>query len=111
MNRNAQSMIMNMQRVYGTNFDMKSLKEYHDLYLLSGVLLLADVFEDFRRISLNHYELDPAQYLTAPGLTFDACLKMTGAKIELLTNINHLLFIEQGIRGGVSMIGNSIRKS
>ena len=80
------------------------MKEYHDLYLITDVLLLADIFEDFRKFSLTNYELDPAHYYTSPGLSFNACLKMTKAKIELLTDIDMLLFIEESIRGGVSMI-------
>ena len=83
---------------------MTSMKEYRDLYLVTDVLLLADIFEDFRKFSLTNYELDPAHYYTSPGLSFNACLKMTEAKIELLTDIDMLLFVEESIRGGVSMI-------
>ena len=93
------------QHVWNT-FKMENLREYHDKYLLTDVLLLADVFEDFRTFSLEHYELDPVHYYTSPGLSFDACLKMTGANIELLTNPDALLFFEKAIRGGVSMISH-----
>ena len=85
-------------------FKIKDMQEYHDLYLKTDVLLLADVFESFRRFSLNNYGLDPAHYYTSPGLSFDACMKMTGAKIELLTDPDSLLFFESAMRGGVSMI-------
>ena len=91
------------QSVWKT-FGIKTMQQYHDLYLLSDVLLLADVFENFRKFSLSNYDLDPAHYYTSPGLSFDACLKMTGVKIELLMDIDALLFFESAIRGGVSMI-------
>jgi len=64
---------------------MKTLREYHDLYNKSDVLLLADVFDNFRDVCIKHYELDPAWYLTAAGLAWDAMLKTTKVKLELLT--------------------------
>ena len=85
-------------------FEIKSMRDYHDLYLKSDVLLLADVFENLRNICLKNYKLDPAWYYTSPGLTWDAALKMTGIELELLTDPDMLLMIEKGIRGGVSMI-------
>ena len=85
-------------------FKIKSMRDYHDLYLESDVLLLADVFENFRNVCLKNYKLDPAWYYTSPGLTWDAALKMTGIELELLTDPDMLLMIEKGIRGGVSMI-------
>ena len=90
------------------SFNMSTMQEYHDLYLKTDVLLLADVFEEFRRMALEHYKIDPAHCFTAPGLSFQACLKMTGVKLELLTDIDQLLFIEQGIRGGTSYIANRL---
>ena len=92
-------------------FGMKTLQDYHDLYNETDVLLLADVFENFRNICMENYKLDPAHYFTSPGLTWDACLKMTDAKLELLTDIDMLLMIEKGIRGGVSMISNRYGKA
>ena len=92
-------------------FDMKTLQDYHDLYNKTDVLLLADVFENFRKICLNNYKLDPAHYFTAPGLAWDACLKMTGVNLELLSDIDMLLMIEKGIRGGVSMISTRYGKA
>ena len=87
-------------------FEMKTMKDYHDLYLELDVLLLADVFENFREVCLDNYKLDPAWYLTAPGLSWDAMLRVTGIKLELLTDPDMLMMVENGTRGGVSMISN-----
>ena len=92
-------------------FEMKNLQDYHNLYNETDVLLLADVFENFRNICMENYKLDPAHYFTAPGLTWDACLKMTGVNLELLSDIDMLLMIEKGIRGGVSMISTRYGKA
>ena len=88
------------------SFNMETLKDYHELYNDSDVLLLADVFENFRDICLKIYGLDPVHYFTAPGLAWDACLKMTGINLELLSNQDMLLMVEKGIRGGISIISN-----
>ena len=87
-------------------FGMTTMKDYHDLYLELDVLLLADVFENFREVCLDNYKLDPAWYLTAPGLSWDAMLRVTGIKLELLTDSDMLMMVENGTRGGVSMISN-----
>ena len=87
-------------------FGMTTMKDYHDLYLELDVLLLTDVFENFREICLENYKLDPAWYLTAPGLSWDAMLKETGIELELLTDPDMLMMFEKGTRGGVSMISN-----
>ena len=87
-------------------FEMKTFKEYHELYNITDVLLLADVFENFRDICLKIYGLDPVYYFTAPGLAWDACLKITGIELELLSDPNMLLMFEKGIRGGISIISN-----
>ena len=87
-------------------FGMTTMKGYHDLYLELDVLLLADVFENFREVCLDNYKLDPAWYLTAPGLSWDAMLRVTGIKLELLTDSDMLMMVENGTRGGVSMISN-----
>lgn len=83
-------------------FQLKTLGEYSDLYLKTDVLLLADVFENFRDTCHTIYKLDPAHYYTSPGLSFDAMLKYTSVQIELLTDVEMLLFVERGIRGGIS---------
>ena len=91
------------QQVWRT-FKMKTMRDYHNLYNQSDVLLLADVFENFREVCKENYDLDPCWYYTAPGLAWDACLKHTGINLELLTDPDMLLFFERGIRGGISMI-------
>ena len=82
-------------------FKLKNLGEYHDLYVQSDTLLLADVFESFRNTCLRVYELDPAHFLSLPGLAWQACLKKTNVKLELLTDYNMLLMVEEGIRGRI----------
>ena len=98
------------QRVW-EEFDMKTMRDYHDLYQKTDVLLLADVFEEFRNVCLDNYQLDPAWYYTSPGLAWDACLKMTKVKLELLHDQDMLLMVEKGIRGGVSMISTRYGKA
>ena len=83
-------------------FNCKTLKDYHDLYLKSDVLLLAGVFENFRKTCLKHYKLDPCHYYTAPGLAWDACLKETNQNRELLKDYDMLMMFERGIRGGIT---------
>ena len=82
-------------------FKLKHLGEYHDLYVQSDTLLLADVFENFRNTCLKVYELDPAHFLSLPGLAWQACLKKTSIKLELLSDYDMLLMVEEGIRGGI----------
>ena len=76
-------------------FEMKHLQDYHNLYNETDVLLLADVFENFRNLCLEIYKLDPAHYFTAPGLAWDAALKETEVELQLLTDIDMLLMIEK----------------
>ena len=85
-------------------FNCKTIRDYHDLYLKSDVMLLADVFENFRKTCMKHYNLDPAHYYTTPGLAWDACLKETKQEIHLLEDYDMLMMFERGIRGGVSHI-------
>ena len=75
----------------------KNLGDYHDLYIQSNALLLADVFENFKNTCIKVYELDPAHFLSAPGLVWQACLKKREVKLELLTDVDMLLMVEKGI--------------
>ena len=92
-------------------FNIKTMGKYHDLYLKSDVLLLADVFESFRKTCLQYYKLDPCHYFTSPGLSWDAMLKMTNIKLELMTDVDMFQFIEKGMHGGVSYIANQYGKA
>ena len=98
------------QTVWET-FMLKTMGEYHDLYLKSDILLLADVFENFRRTCLEYYKLDPCHYFTSPGLSWDAMLKMTDIKLELMVDIDMFQFIEKGNRDGISYIANRYGKA
>ena len=83
-------------------FDLKNMGDYHDLYLETDVILLANIFESFRKVCLDNYGLDPAHFYTAPGLAWKACLKNTGVNLELLKGPDMLLMFERGIRGGIT---------
>ena len=87
-------------------FDCRNIGDYHDLYLKTDVLLLADVFENFRQTALSTYKLDPAHYYTLPGYSWDALLKLTNIELEQITEANMYLFIEKGLRGGISMVSH-----
>ena len=89
-----------LKRVF-KNLNNKNLGDYHDLYVPSDTLLLADVFENFKNMCIKVYELDPAYFLSAPGLAWQACLKKTEVKLELITDVDMLLMIENRIRGGI----------
>ena len=82
-------------------FKLKNLGEHHDLYVQSDTLLLADVIENFRNMCIEVYELDPAHFLSLPELAWQACLKKTNIKLELLTDYDMLSMIEEGIKGGI----------
>ena len=85
-------------------FNMKNMGDYHDHYLNKKVLLLADVFEKLIYTCFNYYGLDPCHYFSSPGLRWDAMLKMIGVKLEKISVIDKYLFIEKGLRGGISYI-------
>ncbi|XP_044760245.1 uncharacterized protein LOC123317702 [Coccinella septempunctata] len=85
-------------------FKCQNLGEYSDLYMKTDILLLADVFEQFRSSCHKTYGLDPAHYFTLPGYTWDAMLKYTKQELELLTDVDMFLFVERGIRGGLSQV-------
>ena len=92
-------------------FGLKDLGEYHDLYLKTDVILLANVFEAFRKVCLKNYGLDPAHFYTAPGLAWKACLKKTRIRLELLLDPDMLLMFERGIRGGITQSVNRWAKA
>ena len=98
------------KKVWNT-FQLQTMGEYHNLYLKSDILLLADVFENFRKTCLQYYKLDPCHYFTSPGLSWDAMLKMTNIQLELMTDIDMFQFIEKGMRGGISYIANRYGKA
>ena len=85
-------------------FKMNTIGDYHDLYLKTYVLLLADVFEKFIKHCLDYYGLDPCHYFSSPGLCWDAMIKMTGIELDLISNNDMHLFIEKRMRGGISYI-------
>ena len=89
------------QNVWNT-YNCKTLKDYHNLYLKTDVLLLADAFEQFRDFFLRHHQIDPCYCFSAPGLTWQCGLKYTGIELELLTDYDMLQMFEKGIRGGFS---------
>ena len=90
---------------------MKTMKDYHDLYLKCDILLLADVFEKFRSNSLKNYGLCPSLYFSASALSWDAMLTMTKSKLEFIPDHNMYIFFEKGKRGGISYIFNRYRKA
>ena len=101
---------MNIENITGVDyrhakvykeFNNKNLGDYHNLYVQSDTLLLADIFENFRDNCIKIYELDPVHFFSAPGLAWQACLKMTEIKLELLTDVDMLLMLEKGIRAGI----------
>ena len=82
-------------------FELENLGQYHDLHVQSDTLSLADVFENFRDMCNKVYELDPAHFLSLPGLAWQACLKKANIELELLTDYDMLLMVEEGVRGGI----------
>ena len=91
---------LHAQKVWDV-FEIRNLGEYHDLYVQTDTSLFADVFEKFRDTCIEIYGLDPSHFLSAPGLAWQACLKKTEVKLELITDYDMILMIEKGIRGGI----------
>ena len=87
-------------------FGCETFRDYHDIYNVSDVLILADVFENFRDVCSENYGIDPAHHFTSPGLAWDAALKKTNINLELISDYDMLLMSQKGIRGGISMISN-----
>ena len=92
-------------------FKMKNMGDYHDHYLKKDVFFLTDVFGKFINTCLKYYELDPCHYFSSPGLSWDAMLKMTDVKLEKISDIDKYLFIEKGLRGGISYIPKRYAKA
>ena len=92
-------------------FKIKDLGEYYDLYVQIDTLLLADIFENFRNIYLNIYELDPVYFVSAPGLAWQACFKKTKVELELLTDYDMILMTEKGIMGGIFQASHRYTKA
>ena len=92
-------------------FGCRNLGDYHDLYVKTDTLQLADVFENFRKVCQEKYGLDPAHYYSAPGLSWDALLKKTEVELDLLTDMDMHLMIERGMRGGISMVSKRHAKA
>ena len=92
-------------------FKTNTMGDYHNLYLKTDVLQLADVFEKFISTFLEYYGLDPCNYFSSPGLSWDAMLKMTGIELELISDINMHLLIEKGMTEGISYIAKTHSKT
>ncbi len=94
-------------------FDIHNMRTYSELYLKTDVLILADVFEQFRDVTMDNFGLDPCHYYTAPGMSWEAMFKMTNAKVELITDQDMLMFFEtpNSKRGGISMVANQYAKA
>ena len=82
-------------------FGIKNLGEYHDLYVQCDTFLLADVFENFKSQCIEMYELDPTHFLSVSGFAWQPCFKKAKVELELLTDIDMLLMVEKGTRGGI----------
>ena len=89
---------------------MKTMKDYHDLYLKSDVLLSTGVFEKFRNNSIKNCGLLPSHYLSAPALSWNSMLNLTKVKLKLISDPDSYILFEKGIRGGVSYISNRHNK-
>ena len=85
-------------------FKIKDMREYHDLYVRSDVAQLSDVFENFRSLCLKIYEIDTSYFVSTPGFAFEAMLKCTKVKLELLTDMEMVLMFEKGIRGRLTQV-------
>ena len=93
------------------NIRLPNTGRYHDLYVATDTWLLADVYENFRKVCQEKNGLDPAHYYSASGLSWDALLKKTGVELELLTDLDMHLFIERGMGGGISMVSKRFAKA
>ena len=90
---------------------MRTRRDYHNLYVVLDSMWLAEVFENFRKVCQDKYGVDPVHCYSAPGLSWDALLKKTGVELDLLTDLDMHLFIERGMRGGISMVSKRYAKA
>ncbi|KAE9524407.1 hypothetical protein AGLY_015128, partial [Aphis glycines] len=100
----------NSQKIWEV-FKIQNLREFTSLYNKIDVLLLTDIMENFRDISLKNYKLDPLWYYSTPGFAWDSMLRMTKVKLDLLTDIDQILMFESGIRGGLSQCSQRYSKA
>ena len=91
-------------KIIWKHFNLKNMGEYHDLYLTTDVLLLTDIFENFRKLCMNYYGLDPAYYYTLPNFAWDAMLLQTGITIDMAYDLDMYEMIEKGLRGGITQV-------
>ena len=101
---------LHLKNVWNT-FNFNTFRDFHNHYLKKDVLLLADVFEKFISTSLKYYNLDPCHYFSAPGLSWDTMLKTTKLELEKVSNADIHLFIEKGMRGGISYVNKRYSKA
>ena len=92
-------------------FGCKTMRDYHNIYLLTDVMILTDVFETFRCMARETYKLEPLHYYTLPGFSWDAALKYTGVQIELVKDLDMHIMIKKGMRGGISSINHRYAKA
>ena len=92
-------------------FSCMTMKDYHDVYLKADVILLADVFEEFRNVCKTHYDLDPAHYVSAPQLSWDAMMKSTNCKLDLISDPEMYKMLDENLRGGICMITKRFAKA
>ena len=94
----------NFAKEVWNKLNVKNLAMYSDIYLKTDVCLLSDIFETFRTLCLQDYQLDPCFFFSAPGFSWSAMLKKTGVVLELIHDVDMLLMLEKSVRGGVSSI-------
>ena len=92
-------------------FKCKNMRDYHDIYLLMDVLLLGDVFENFRNEMINHTGLDPCQFISMSHYAWNSQLKMTKCELGLIYDIDHFNTIERGKRGGITQVNKKYCKA
>jgi hypothetical protein len=85
-------------------FECQNLLDYTEIYCKIDTILLAEIFQKFRKDMIKFSGLDPAKYISLPSFSFDSMMKITKCKIGLPKDINIVQFVENGIRGGMSFI-------